>query len=361
MSADLFSLSTDCANLLMGTGPELDALLAGAARARLEGAAAALALPARTICLECRLDDDERVDLALCLGARTALMVPALEALGLRHASSPGWQRCVQLLLRWAKAEEPILGAVPFLFTAFDLQSAAATLPVPCLSLCADASFFMRRLGLPIPRSSPDGPLRLLDTCLQKLELESALAPLRERARTCLNAVEDTEIRQLSLMLARDPVTLKFDLSVPMDHLETLLSATGRSDDARELTGRLHLLAPWQRRVQLNYLIHAPQDAPPPLEVELCGTGVDEGSVEERADLLRRLTSLGLVSTSKAAALLALLEEPTITDGLGQWVTRNWYLKLRFEAARPIGAKAYIGLAQRSQNTAPTAPLPSSQ
>jgi hypothetical protein len=339
--------------MLRGTGPALDALLTRAARTRLEQAASALALPARTVCLECRLDDDERVDLALCLAARTAHMVPALEALGQRHTSSPAWQRCIQLLLRWAKPEEPILGAMPFLFTAFDLQGELPALPVPCLSLCADPSFFMRRLGLPVPRSSPEGPLRLLDACMETLELEGALAPLRERARACLNAVEDTEVRHLSLMLARDPVSVKLDLTLPMDQVETLHSVMGRSDSARAITERLRSLAPWQRRVQLNYLLHAPGQAPPPLEIELCCTGADEGTVEQRAHLLQQLVSIGLASTSKVAALRALLAEPAVFDGLGQWVSRNWYLKLRFDAGRPVSAKAYIGLAQRSQPAPP--------
>jgi len=355
MSADLFSLSTSSAQILEGTGSEFDALLTSAARARLQRFAATLALPARTVCLECRLNEDERVDLALFLVARTAQLVPALETLGRSHASSPTWVRCVQMLLRWANSEEPILNGVPFLYTAFDLHSSATQVPVPCLSLCADASFFMRRLGLPVPRSSPDGPIQLLDSCVKNLELEDLLGPLRERARVCLNAVEDTEVRHLSLMLARDPVSLKFDITVPIEALGTFLSTSGRSEDPHELTAALRYLAPWQRRVQLNYVLHSVAEAPPALEVELCCTGEDEGNAEQRAQLLQRLADLGLASSSKVDALLTLLASPAVTDTRGQRVARNWYLKLRFEAAKVVSAKAYVGLTQRGQGAVATA------
>jgi hypothetical protein len=147
-------------------------------------------------------------------------------------------------------------------------------------------------------------------------------------------------------------VSLKVDLTVPIEQLGTFFSANGRSDSAHEITEQLRFLAPWQRRVQLNYVMHTAAQAPPALEVELCCTGVDEGTVGQRAELLQRLASLGLASASKAEALLTLLAKPAVTDARGQWVARNWYLKVRFEAARPVSAKAYVGLTQRSQATA---------
>lgn len=342
-----FILNASPSQLLQVGGRELDPLLSSAARARLVKGASALPLPARTLCLECRLDDDERVDLALCLATHTAGLAAALESLGHGYADDPEWQRCIRLLLSWTRGEDSALLGVPFLYTAFDLGTDAAMMPVPCLSLCADPSFFMRRLGLPLPRAPRGFALQLLEACQSSLEAAWLTAPLRDGVQRCVEAVEDLEVRQLSLMLARRPATLKLDVTLPPGELGRFLAATSWGGSAAELASQLRQLAPWQQRVQLNHVVNAASPQAP-LEVELCCTGPGEPSVDERTELLERLVANGLVRSAKAQALGALMRRPIVIDANGQWVARNWYLKLRFEAGRFRFAKAYIGLMQRS-------------
>jgi hypothetical protein len=330
---------------------ELEALLTASARGRLLRGARLLALPARTVCLECRLDDDDRVDLALCLATHTAGLAPALETLGQKYAGDARWQRCIQLLVHWANGDDTSLTNVPFLYTAFDLSSEAVEMPVPCLSLCADPSFFMRRLGLPAPRASRDWPALLLDACSARLELDWVTEELRQRARLCLGAVEDLEVRQLSLMLARQPATLKFDLTLPTSELPGFLSTMGWGGDAMDVASQLALLAPWQRRVQLNFVVNSTM-AQAPLEIELCCTGPDEPTPDERSALLERLVASGVASPAKAQSLRQLLHRPATVDASGRWVARNWYLKLRFDGGHLDSAKAYLGLMQRGGSAA---------
>jgi hypothetical protein len=141
---------------------------------------------------------------------------------------------------------------------------------------------------------------------------------------------------------------LKFDVTVPASELSRFLRVNGRLGDDVELSEQLRVFAPWQQRVQLNYRVDAPSEPPSALEVELCCTGSDECGAEQRAALLDRLVSSGLARADKARALLQIVHHPTIVDSDGLWVARNWYLKLRFDGARPSAAKAYIGLTQRS-------------
>lgn len=350
MPAVPFRLELSPTDLLELGGSDLAPLLSPAARARILRGISELPLPTRTLCFECRLDDDERVDLALCLATHTAGLEAALTALRGSYAEDLEWQRCLRLLLSWARSENAALAGVPFLYTAFDLGSEAAQLPVPCLSLCADPSFFMRRVGLPIPRAPRESLIGLVDACRNCLDADWITAELCARVRGCLDAVEDLEVRQLSLMLARRPATLKLDITLPAADLPHFLVATGWRGGAAELASQLQKLAPWQRRVQLNYVVGAvPETAP--LEIELCCTGSDEPTVEERGRLLEGLMTSGLVSVGKGRALGNLLKNPSI-DHNGQWVGRNWYLKLRFEAGRFRSAKAYIGLMQRSAGVA---------
>ncbi len=361
MSVVSFFLDTTPAQLLESAGHELHALLSATARARLLRGAATLDLPARTVCLECRLDDDERVDLALCLATHTAGLGSALESLGRKYASDPHWQRCIRLLTSWAHGEATALAGVPFLFTAFDLATEVSDMPVPCLSLCTDPAFFMRRLGLPVPRAPLDSSLRLLDACQATLEADWVTPSLRKRAEQLLESVDDIEVRQLSLMLARQPPTLKLDLTLSAGELLRFLGALGWQGDAAGVAEQLAQLAPWQKRVQLNCVVSSSTEQLP-LEVELCCTGPDEASHEDRAALLERLILSGVANAAKADALLELLRRPVITDSNGQWVACNWYIKLRFVAGRLDSAKAYIGLMQRSSQKSQQQPaqLPNS-
>ncbi len=361
MSVVPFLLETSPAQLLEGAGDELHALLSASARARLLRGAATLDLPARTVCLECRLDDDERVDLALCLATHTAGLGSALESLGRRYARDPHWQRCIRLLTSWAHGEETALAGVPFLFTAFDLATEVADMPVPCLSMCADPAFFMRRVGLPMPPAPLDSSLRLLDACQASLEADWVTPSLRKRAQHLLESADDIEVRQLSLMLARQPPTLKLDLTLPAGELLRFLGALGGQGDVAAVAEQLRVLAPWQTRVQLNCVVSSSPEQLP-IEVELCCTGPDEPSKEQRAALLEELIASGLAKPAKAEALLELLRRPVITDSNGRWVARNWYVKLRFVGARLDSAKAYIGLMQRSSQKSQQQPdqLPNS-
>ena len=355
MSVVPFLLDMSPAQLLEGTEHDLDALLSASARTRLLHGAATLGLPARTVCLECRLNDDERVDLALCLATHTVGLGSALQSLGRRYASDPHWQRCIHLLASWANGEEKTLAGVPFLFTAFDLATAVSDMPVPCLSLCTDPAFFMRRLGLPMPRAPLDSPLQVLDACQTSLDADWVTPSLRGRAAQLLQSADDIEVRQLSLMLARQPPTLKLDLTLPAGELGRFLHALGWQADAADVVDQLRTLAPWQKRVQLNCVVGSSAQQLP-IEAELCCTGPDEPNYEQRAVLLERLWSAGIANVAKTEALLALLRRPVVTDSKGQWMARNWYIKLRFVAGRVESAKAYIGLMQRSSRPSPQQP-----
>jgi hypothetical protein len=357
MHVDPFQLSATPAQLLQNAGPELDALLSPGARARLASGVADVSLPARTLCLECRLNDDDRVDLALCLATHTAGLAAALSSLGRRHLDSPQWQRCIQLLLSWAQGEDVTLAAVPFLYTAFDLAAPVARMPVPCLSLCADPSFFMRRLGLPMPRAPHDFPLLLLDKCGAGLRAEWMTSELRRRAARCLDAVSDLEVRQLSLMLAREPVALKLDVTLPATELPSFLEATGWRGNVKGAVEQLAALAPSQKRIQLNYVVN-PTSHDAPLEIELGCTGPDELSPDARQALLGKLVESGLVRAAKAGALVQMLRCPVTSTSSGDWLARNWYLKLRVEAGRVSSVKAYVGVMQRSAQPPPRATSP---
>lgn len=336
------------AELLDAAGPELRPLVAGRAMERVVAKARGLSLPAQVVCLECRLaEHDDRVDLALCLAPHAARLLPALEALARAHASNDLWRRCSELLLRWASRSEPALSAVPFLFAAFDLDGEAPALPAPCLTLCTDPGFFIRQAGLFAPARAPHTwPLELLDACWVSLGLGSPTLELCKRFEACSSAVFGTEVRHLSLMLGRDPMVHKLDVTVPAPELGRFLRVNGWQGNVAAVSDQLRFVAPSSRRFQINYVIE-PSGASSGLEVEFCSTGSDESGVAARLALLARLGAMGLVSPAKAGALGRLSSGGWLARVGAHRIACNWYVKLRFEGDRPTAAKAYLGLIQR--------------
>jgi hypothetical protein len=336
--------SAEPVRLLQQAVPALGALLQGPTRAHLLRSAQALAIPTQTLCLECRLDADPRVDLALCLFSSPGPELPrALQELGPAHARAKEWRRARELLVAWAEGRMPALARVPFVCVAFDLESEAPELPVPCLSFCVDPDFLRRRLGFPLPPAEPASIHELAETIHAGLHGEALPEPCRARIRTCL-AAEGVEARHISLMLVRKPATLKLDLALPSGLLARFLRGTGFQGEVEAIQARVERLVPWQRGVQLNYGLYPAPAAH--LEVEFC-TGSEADDLARRRELLDQLGAIGLVDPDKAQALLDLVREPVVGD-LGELsVACNWYLKVRFEGGVPTAAKAYLGLMPR--------------
>jgi hypothetical protein len=325
------------------TPEELEPLVPRAVRERIVALSAGFPVGAQTVCYECRLSErDARVDLALCLfPSLDGSADRVIEELLPLHGGSPEWTRALEFVRSWSDPGSSLLPRVPFVWVAFDLDRDLPALPAPCLGLCVDPSFFARRMGAPDqPWADAQGLEVLADECFRRFHDEALPGQARELMRQCLLS-PGVGARHFSFMLGRTPATFKLDVQLPVTGVGALLERIGWPGPSEALERNIGALVPSGGLVQLNLVLHPKLVSP--LEVELL-TVPAEVTPGRREVLLDQLIAAGLCSLDKALVLRKLVERPALETAGGAVIGRSWYVKVRFEGASPVEAKAYLGL-----------------
>lgn len=327
------------------SGADFEPLVTAGALERLSRVAEAFPLEAHTVCFETRLAaDDSRVDLAFAV-LRDRSVPRSMSRLDTRE-SAGSWARFAAFLHSWVEPESKLGWQIPFLCVAFDLEASfepeRVALPAPCVSLCVDPGFFLKRMGDPAPSATADEVVGLAADCQLLLTGQDLRPADRARLRRLL-APTGVEAKHVSLMLSRPGAPLKVDLRLPLDALPSYLQAVGWPADADAIARRLRQLVPWGGHVQLN--LWADPAAAPTLDVEIFA-GNPEATPEDRARFLEALVGAGLAAAPKARVLSG-ISGRSLHEGGGLTVAKNWYVKLRFLGEEVSDAKAYLALMPR--------------
>lgn len=349
------SLGTDLSRAVRAM--HLEPLVGGEAREDIASLSEALGLDAQSLCLECRLSEtDERVDAAYMLYSGRHLMAARNGSPSGAMASfrNPLWKRSREFLETWVAGALPCV--IPFVWMAFDRDAAGRPDPVPCLSLCVDRGFYVRRMGSSILHGlepyrpsqlrhlAADSHGRLLGTALD--------AETGDRLEACAAALEPFGFpKHVSFMSARDPVTVKMDVCLPLNAVVPFLKAAGRPESTEGLHEALLRFMPWNGRIQLNLVMNATA-AVQPLEAEFL-TLPGEAALRDRLAFADTLVSAGLCAPAKAEVLREVSLHPLreAMENGEPAVARGWYCKIRFQGDIPLDAKAYLGLEPRSRRT----------
>lgn len=324
--------------------PRLAPLIDEGTRDRIIQLSRAFAVPAQTVCYEARLSDsDRRTDLALCLlPGFLSNLGQVLEQLPVQPGADQAWGRSLAFLQDWASPHSDLMTRVPFVWAAFDLDQAAATLPVPCLGLCVDADFFARRFGARLPPPEPAQVLALADSMFQRLVGPSLPAALQARLSACLSN-DQVVAKHFSFMLGRSPATFKLDVQLPVGEVANLLRRIGWAGSPERIQARIASLMTWSGPIQLNLVLHP--ELVGPLEVEFL-TIPDQASTAARMAFLDGLVAQGLASPAKAQVLRAVSSAPVV-GAQGAAIAAGWYVKVRLQGDTPVEAKTYLGLMPR--------------
>lgn len=316
---------------------DLVPLVTTGAGERIAALARLLAVPVQTVCYEVRLGrGDDRADYAVCLlPGFEAHFQRELERLG--RAPDPAWGQALDFVRAWTAEGSELLSLVPFLCLAFDLDGASNAV-APCVSVCVDPDFFLRRHGFAPAARSVEGQLEVIAECHQRLLATPLAGASRERSMRCLAAPDALPVHA-SFMLSRSPATFKLDVRVPVDRVAAFLTDAGWAQDAPQVEDGIRELVTWPGAVQLNLVVS--EEPGGPLEVELL-TRANEASPLQRSTLLEALVARGLVAEEKAAVLEQVTASPLVASTSGFGVARNWYVKVRFLRARPLDAKVYL-------------------
>jgi len=307
--------------------------------------------PARTqtLCLECRLGADaNRSDLAFNLFPGVAV-APLLEVLRRTHAECEVWTRVSDFLDAWGVTSSSWAWRIPFVCVAFDIAGGVRPLLAPCLSLCIDPNFFIKRMGFPLrAQPTPSEQVELARDCFARVTGQVLQAAVADRIARCLSAPVAVEAKHLSFMLPRAGVPVKLDVRLRTHALAAFLEYIEWPAPWHRLECAVRALLPWDGTLQLNLPMQNPTQDPSqmPLEVEVFADSAD-GSVEQRFWLLAKLVETGLCDRGKAGVLHELWSSPSFSDSEGRLLGTSWYLKLRFSGSTPADAKAYLGFMPR--------------
>jgi hypothetical protein len=297
----------------------------------------------QTVSFECRLEEGkDQVDFALSL--LPYINISALmQRLRHRFDADAAWGRVGDFLQEWSGAGA-LTWQVPFVCVAFDLPVDRRTLPVPCLSLCIDPNFFIKRLQLPpLAALSVDELDGVVQSCHRRLTGLELTARARDLFRIILTADDTVEPRHVSFMLSRAGAPAKLDLQLRADRLSSFLARVGRAEQAQTVDVLLRELVPDAELIQLNMLLdHRDSTC---LEVEVF-TDV-RSRPEQRLFFLEKLVAARLAMPAKARVLRDATVQPLITEELGQTFAKSWYIKLRCGQEAVVDAKAYLAVMPR--------------
>lgn len=298
-------------------------------------------LSCRGVGYEVRLaEHSNQVDFALCLLRASAVdVVSSVNTLREARRSDPHWHAPLAFLDGWLFDAGSALASIPFVWLAFDLCRQDA-LPIPCISVCVDKHFFARRRGTIAPNPSPVEVENLANVCHNALYYEELPLDCRESLRVHLSALAAP--RHLSFMLGRPQAPCKLDVRLSVGEVATFLGAIAWPAPPDAVAAAIREFVASDQQVQLNLVLNSKVDNT--LQVEFFTASGEAGA---RLAFLRNLVKDGLCSREKAQALETAWRYPILRGKNGRSLARNWYAKVRFEAAHPVDAKAYISLMPR--------------
>ncbi|WP_437542799.1 hypothetical protein WME97_31415 [Sorangium sp. So ce367] len=251
-----------------------------------------------------------------------------------------------RLLAAWTTPGTLLFEQVPLLWFEFD-QPAARRGPVePSVLLCLDPRPLTNLEAPEAERDfSPSGRLRLVEAALSVLLDGPVPAATQAALLRCFTLLPDGgHVVHLSVMSARQPATLKLNVSLPRDRLTGYLLGVGWPGNPGEVEELLETLRVEDERVTIDVTLG--DSVAPRLGIELFDLAtrkLDPG----RSATLERLSSLGLCTPSQRDALAAWPGSSRERCQEGEWPSRvrRWIdLKIVLGPDRALSAKAYLGV-----------------
>lgn len=332
--------------------PALDALvqqlpdeIAGVAgRQQLTAMAASVPERIATIGFECRLSDDDSIDLGFSVvpenGGRDALAGFRAD-LNLERAVACNevWRRVQALAQRWRDSASYLHAWSPFLFLELDAGSANEPVSTPSVFVALDS----RLEGAP----GVAGGMRDAPELAAAREAAELLGGLRRNDSTdaalarCFDLLpRGARALHVGVMTSRQDKSVRLSVLLQKAHLESFLQPLGAADTARAATETLDRLTGFSGEIQVDFdLISTPSKV---------GLGLRPQFPDEASwsMLVHEVTGVSAGSTDKAEALLRWQGRgPTAITGQDVRIRRELsHLKLICSADAPLQAKAYFGI-----------------
>lgn len=305
--------------------------------------------------LECRLGADAtQVDFLTCAtisdGGRAILAgenAPA--ALLANLLENPGWRRIRDFWGCWADSTSLLYDQIPLIWLEFDqVDAALPKVPLPGSMFCLDPEYLDRRRQSPRSKHVNGQQGKQVTEIACELLLGQPLsAQTRQNLFACFDLLPaGGQIIHISIMLPRQPVTLKIYASVPKDQLLAYLSQIGWSGSIAEFETILTTFCASIEDIKVDLTV-APVIAP---KIGLVFSEVQVNNPTQaktgRPHLIDQCVEKGLCLPEKRDSLLAWPGSFRRTFSHQAWPTRfdRWLdIKIVYQPHQPIEVKGYLG------------------
>jgi hypothetical protein len=299
--------------------------------------------------LECRLGvDNTRVDFLSCAmackGGRTVLAgehpPAALPAFLLQH---PLWRRVQDFVLQWADTTSLLYQQVPLIWLEFDVDGPPPEVPLPSLLFCLDPAFLLR------DATSETAAYLTAETYRHITETTVAHLigqPLPPRTHQTLLACYERlpaggHLVHISVMLARRPMVVKVNVSLPKDRFLAYLDRIEWRGSYSEMQALLTAFYPSTDIIKVDLTIA--DTVLPHIGLEFFSDPQDD---PKRQELLHRCVNVGLCTPAKRDALFTWPGHSCERYAKHLWPTllKRWLcVKLVYQSNAPLEAKGYLG------------------
>lgn len=259
---------------------------------------------------------------------------------------NPLWRRVRDFFRYWADATSPLYQAVPLVWLEFDhLAGSPSQVLPPGVNICLDPDY-LNWSAWPPPGRRPESGLdpAWFDTVFELLLGRRAQAQTRQNVLTCFELLPaGGKILYVSVMLSRQPATVKLNGFIPKEGLPEYLAGIGWPGSVAQLKSILTTFCATLTDLRVDLTVGPQISSRVGLEFFSKGSTRPD---QERVELLDQFVASGWCSPAKRDWLLSWSGFSTETFAHQAWATklnRSWYAKIVCQAGRPVEAKGYLG------------------
>jgi hypothetical protein len=256
----------------------------------------------------------------------------------------PQWRSIIRFLELWNSHRSPIIAAIPHIWLAFDFSEKERRFNPPNIHFCLDR-ILSNRSESPLPASTvTKRQMRSITERLFPNFLASNSADVLRQVSACFSLFPaDGEILNLSIMQARQPQTVKFNMTLPRSALIPFLARIGWPGDRTMVGAFLDDFCRHEKRIKCNILMNSAILNRIELELDSTAAHAVDSRRERTFELLckRNIASKSICSAMKEWP--GYFWQP-VNNGKWPAKIKRWLdIKMCIDENKNMTAKAYLG------------------
>jgi hypothetical protein len=295
-------------------------------------------------CFEWSLEKSGVFDLLFLITKRESLNFLARLKEQQSLCAQPEWHSIIRFINIWNSNKIPVIAAIPHILLAFDFSERAHRFNPPNIHFCIDRNFSRRR---EFPASVSHLSKPQMKSILGRLFpnfLASNTNDVLRQAENCFSLLPTNgEVLRLSIMHARQPQTVKFNMALPRSTLIPYLAKIGWPGDRAMVAAVLDEFCLQEKRVKCNILMNSTILNKLEMEFDYDSTLAVDPRRERTIDLLHNRNYASKSACTAVRRWPGYDWEP-VRNGKWPAKIKKWLdIKMCMDENKKMTAKAYLG------------------